>query len=104
MTICTNCGKDIRVVGRSCPYCNAPIIMGNITNKKAIDEQDNVYDCKDNKLLMLSMICFPYGLYFYFSNKNEYPMRSSSALGGAFVGILAVAIIITLVMVSNMMK
>ena len=53
---------------------------------------------------MLSMICFPYGLYFYFSNKNEYPMRSSSALGGAFVGILAVAIIITLVMVSNMMK
>lgn len=104
MTICTNCGKDIRVVSRNCPHCNAPIVIGNITNKKAIKENDNVYDCRDNKLMITSILFFPYGLYFYFSNKSEYPLRSSSALGGAFVGILAVAIIITLVMLSNMMK
>ena len=102
--ICLTCGKNITTpLARECPFCHAPITVTNVTNPEAVKKLSNIYDCKDNKLLWLSLFLFPYGLFFYFKNKEEYPMRSSSALGGALLGIVLVCIVITIIVLLNLL-
>lgn len=99
MTICLTCGKSISTpLARECPFCHAPLSVDNLTNKAAVDKMKHDYDCKDNRLLWISFFIFPYGLYFYFKNKNESPMRSSSALGGALMGIVLCLMLLTLML------
>ena len=100
--ICLTCGKTITTpLARECPFCHAPIAINNVTNAEAVKKMDHLYDCKDNRLLWLSVFLFPYGLYFFLRNKEEYPMRSSSALGGALMGLVLVCMIITVIVVMN---
>jgi DNA mismatch repair protein MutS2 len=82
---------------------NIAYILNNITNKSAVDKMKNEYDCKDDKLMILSMFLFPYGLYFFYKNRNDEPLRSSSALGGAFLGIIIICIFITFFLVGSLL-
>ena len=103
MTICLTCGKNINTpLARECPFCHAPLSVDNLTHKAAVDKFKHDYDCKDNKLLWISFFVFPYGLYFYSKNKEESPMRSSSALGGALLGIVLWLIVITLLILGSL--
>lgn len=102
--ICLTCGKSVTTpLARECPHCHAPITVDNVTNKEAVSKFKHDYDCKDSRLLWLSVFLFPYGLYFYYKNKDEQPMRSSSALGGAFMGIIALCIIVTGVLIGSLL-
>ena len=102
--ICLTCGKRITTpLARECPHCHAPISVNGITNKAAVDKMKNEYDCKDNRLMWLSMVLFPYGLLFYFKNKEEQPMRASSALGGAFMGIIIVCCFVTAFLLGSLL-
>ena len=101
--ICLTCGKNVTTpLARECPHCHAPISVNNVTNKEAVDKMKNEYDCKDNNLMILSMLLFPYGLYFYYKNKDDEPLRSFSALGGAFLGIIAICIIVTVILLISL--
>ena len=42
MAICVNCGREIKIISRNCPYCNTPISMASVTNKKSIKSMKNV--------------------------------------------------------------
>ena len=102
--ICLTCGKSVTTpLARECPHCHAPISVNNITNKAAVDKMKNEYDCKDDKLMILSMFLFPYGLYFFYKNRNDEPLRSSSALGGAFLGLIIICIFITFFLVGSLL-
>ena len=104
MTVCLNCGKSISTVSRECPFCHTPITVNSITNAEAIKDFKHDYDCKDDKLMIISAICFPLGLFYYFTKKSDSPLKSASALGGAFIGIILFAIIVSLIILVNVLS
>lgn len=104
MAICVNCGKTFGNVSRECPYCHAPIVMNNITSMKNIKSEDNNYDCKSNTLLTISAIVPIIGLVYYFMKRDEYPIKSSSALGGFLINILIIVIFVVVLLLAMMMK
>lgn len=104
MTVCLNCGKTINNVSRECPHCHKPITFGGIASENDVKHNKIEYDCRDSKLTLISAIIFPYGLFYYFKNKSEYPLKSNSALGGAFIGIIVIAIIVSMLLIVNLVK
>lgn len=101
--ICLTCGKNIETISRECPYCHTPISVGNVTNKDLVKQNKIDYDCRDQTLTIISAICFPYGLYYYLTKKDEYPLKSNSALGGAIIGIIIIVIICSVVLLVNIL-
>ena len=103
MAICLKCGKQVSLMGRECPYCHTPMTYTNLVDDsiKNTKDLDTGYDQKSQKLLYKS-IFFPYGIYSYLTNKDEYPLKASSALGGAMIGIIITLLLIILIMVAVM--
>ena len=104
MAICLKCGKSVNLMGRECPYCHTPLSMNNLVDdsiKNVKDIETEEYDQKSQKLLYRS-IFFPYGIYSYLTNKDEYPLKASSALGGAMIGIIITLLLVILIMVAVM--
>ena len=86
MAICLNCGKNINVVGRNCPYCNRPISENSIISKEQIKKLHNDYDHRSNTLLLLSLFIPIFGFVFYVYKKEEEKLKASSAIFGALIG------------------
>ena len=101
MAICLKCGKQVGLMGRECPYCHAPLTYNNLVDDSIKNVKDlNVdYDAKSNTILYQS-IFIPYGIYLYLINKDEYPLKASSALGGIMIGIIITLFLIILLMVA----
>lgn len=104
MTICMNCGKSINTISRECPYCHSSITVDSISNMEVINKQKNDYDCKDNKLFLVSVLVPIIGIVFYFIKREKYPIKASSALGGAFVGIIIIAIFISFYLIISLLS
>lgn len=96
MAVCTNCGKEFDRIGTNCPYCHAKIGLSGVTTKKNVDKALG-YDDKSKGLMILSIIVPIYGYYEYYKNREEYPLRTSSQVIGAFIGTVIYLIIITII-------
>ena len=103
MAICLKCGKSVSLMGRECPYCHTPLTYNNLVDDsiKNVIDLNSEYDQKSKKLLYRS-IFFPYGIYSYLTNKDEFPLKASSALGGAMIGIIITLLIVILIMIAVM--
>ncbi len=102
MAICLKCGKSVNLMGRECPYCHTPLSFNNIVDdsiKNTKDLNTQEYDVKSMSLLYKS-IFIPYGIYSYLKYREEFPLKASSALGGAMIGIIFTLFIIILIMVA----
>lgn len=99
MAICVNCGKEIKVLSRTCPYCNTPIGMASITSKESIKHMKNDYDHKDNTLFILSVIIPFFGLIISSIKKEEEPLKAKSALSGFLVGTVIYLALIALLLI-----
>jgi len=101
MAICLKCGKSVNLMGRECPYCHTPLSFGNLVDDsiKNVKDMNTEYDQKSMSLLYKS-IFFPYGIYSYIKNKDEFPLKASSALGGALLGIIFTLFIIIAIMIA----
>ena len=97
MAVCTNCGKEFDRIGTNCPFCHAKLGVSSVTSKEQRDSFHGRYDDKSKGLMILSMICPIYGFIDYYKNKDEYPLRTSSAITGAFIGTIIYLLIITLI-------
>lgn len=104
MAVCVNCGRTISTISRECPFCHTRITIGSVTTMKEINEQKNEYDCKDNRLLLLSILFPIIGIVYYFIKKDEFPIKASSALGGSFIGIIVLAIFISLYLLLGLLN
>ena len=101
MAICLKCGKTVNLMGRECPYCHTPLTYNNLVDDSIKNTKDSgiEYDAKSNTILYRS-IFVPYGLYYYLKNKDTFPLKASSALGGLMIGIIFVLFLIILIMVA----
>lgn len=97
MAVCTNCGKEFDKIGTSCPYCHAKLGVITVASKKSINRFKGRYDDKNKNLMILSIFIPVVGYIEYFKNKDEYPLRTSSAIIGAFIGTIIYLIIITII-------
>lgn len=96
MAVCTNCGKDFDRIGTTCPYCHAKLGVNSLTTKNKVDSYKG-YDEKSKGLMILSIIVPLYGFYEYYKNREEYPLRTSSAIIGSFIGTIIYLFIITII-------
>ena len=104
MALCVNCGREIKIISRNCPYCNTPISMASVTNKKSIKSMKNDYDCKSNKLFLLSVFIPLFGLVISYIKREEEPLKSKSAFSGFLVGTLIYLGIIAFLLLINIIK
>ena len=97
MAVCLKCGKEVSLMGRECPYCHTPMNYHNLRDDsiKNVKDLDTGYDAKSDRLMYQS-IFIPIGIIAYLKNKDENPLRASSALGGLMIGIIILLVIITL--------
>lgn len=86
MAICRNCGKDIEVVGVECPNCHTKVMASSITDKESVKHFKMDYDARSNSLLLLCVVVPIVGYVYYFLNRSERRLASSSALTGALIG------------------
>lgn len=104
MAICVNCGKEIKVLSRTCPYCNTPISMTSITNKASLKRLKNDYDCKSNRLFLLGVFIPLFGLIIGIIKKEEEPLKAKSAFTGFLVGTIIYLAFIALILIINLIK
>lgn len=104
MAVCTNCGASYEKIGRNCPYCHAPVALASVTDSKSVESYKGDYDGKNNNLMIFSVIISTFGYIYYFINRDNYPLKASSALGGALVGTVIKLIVITIVIIASMVK
>lgn len=104
MAVCTNCGASYDKIGRNCPYCHAPVALANVTDSKSVDRYKGDYDGKSTRLMAFSVLISSLGYIYYFINRENYPLKSNSALSGALVGTVIKLIIITVVIMVNLLK
>lgn len=104
MAICVNCGREIKVLARSCPYCNTPIGMASITSKENIRKLNQDYDHFSNTLFLLSVIIPLFGLIVSRIKGEEETLKAKSAISGFLVGTVIYLAIIALIMVLNLIK
>lgn len=104
MAVCTNCGASYDRIGRNCPYCHAPVALTSVTDSKSVDKYKGDYDGRSTKIMVFSVIISSFGYIYYFINREDYALKSNSALSGALVGTVIKLIIITVVIIANMMK
>lgn len=104
MAICLKCGKQVSLMGRECPYCHSPLTYNNLVDDSIKNVKDlNVdYDQKSNTIMYKSMF-IPYGIYLYLTNKDEYPLKASSALGGVMIGVIILLAFIILIMLAKIL-
>lgn len=101
--ICLNCGKTINIVSRDCPYCHAPINMNTVTNLDTVKEKGNDYDAPNNRVLLLSVFIPIIGFIYYFKNRFNSPLKASSGMGGALIGILLYMILIFVLLIAKLL-
>lgn len=104
MAVCTNCGKSYDKIGRNCPYCHAPVALTSVTDSKSVSGYKGDYDGKSNTLMVLGVIISTFGYIYYFINRENYPIKSSSALGGALIGTVIKLIIISIMIIATILK
>ncbi len=104
MAVCTNCGASYDKIGRNCPYCHAPVALASVTSSKDASKYKGNYDSQNTKLMVLSVIVSSLGYIYYFINRENYPLKSNSALSGALIGTVIKLIIITIIIVVSMLK
>ncbi len=97
MAVCTNCGKEFDKIGTSCPYCHAKLGVTSVASKSMVNKFHGRYDDKNNRLMILSIFIPLIGFIEYYKNKDEYPLRTSSAIIGAITGTIIYLIIITVI-------
>lgn len=104
MAVCLKCGKEVSLMGRECPYCHTPMNYHNIRDDsiKNVKDLETGYDAKSNSLMYKSII-IPIGIIEYLKNKDDNPLRASSALGGMMIGIIIVLIIIVLALLAKIL-
>lgn len=104
MAICVNCGREIKVLARACPYCNIPIGMASITTKESINKMKNDYDHKSNRLFLLSVFIPFFGLVVSKIKGETEPLKAKSALSGFLVGTVIYLAIIAFILIINIVK
>lgn len=104
MAVCTNCGASYDKIGRNCPYCHAPVALTSVTDSKSVNSYKGDYDGQNTRLMVISVIISSFGYIYYFINRENYPLKSNSALSGALIGTVIKLIIITLVIIISMFK
>ncbi|MFR6099909.1 MAG: zinc ribbon domain-containing protein [Thomasclavelia ramosa] len=104
---CHQCGKEINDEVKFCPYCGAPIDLGQTqtqTDQGYQPLQDNPYNQPYNQnynnsnvkaddapsagFAVLSFFIPIVGLILYIVWKNEYPAKAKSCLKGLIVGVV----------------
>ncbi len=104
MAICVNCGREIKVISRNCPYCNTPIGMSSVTSKESIKHMKNDYDHKDNTLFLLSVLIPFFGLIISKIKSEEEPLKAKSALSGFLIGTIIYLALIAFILIINIVK
>lgn len=104
MAICVNCGREIKVLARNCPYCNTPIGMASITTKESINNLKNEYDHKSNSLFLISVFIPFFGLVVSKIKGETEPLKAKSALSGFLVGTVIYLAIIAFILLINIIK
>ena len=104
MAVCTNCGASYDKIGRNCPYCHAPVALTSVKDSKSVNSYKGDYDGQNTRLMVISVIISSFGYIYYFINRENYPLKSNSALSGALIGTVIKLIIITLVIIISMFK
>ncbi len=104
MTICVNCGREIKVIARNCPYCNKPIGISSVTTKDSIKRLRNDYDHKSNRLFLLSVFIPFLGLILYKIKVEEEHLKATSALSGFFVGSIMYLFLLAVILMINIIK
>ena len=101
MAICLKCGRQVGLMGRECPYCHAPLNFNNMVDDSIKNVKDlNVdYDAKSSTIMYKS-IFIPYGIYLYLINKDDSPLKASSALGGIMIGVIILLAFIIFIMLA----
>ncbi len=97
MAVCTNCGKDFDKIGTTCPYCHAKLGLTSVASKKTVKSFHGRYDDTNSGLMILSGFIPVIGFIEYAKDKEDYPLRASSAIKGAFVGTIIYLAIIALI-------
>ncbi|MCX4364832.1 MAG: hypothetical protein OSJ70_03570 [Bacilli bacterium] len=104
MAVCTNCGASYEKIGRNCPYCHTPVALTSVTDSKSVDKYTGDYDSAKTRLMVFSVIISSFGYIYYFINRENYPLKSNSALSGALVGTVIKLAIIIIVIIATMIK
>lgn len=104
MAICVNCGREIKVIARNCPYCNTPIGMSSVTSKESIKHIKNDYDHKSNSLFLMSVFIPFFGLVVNKIKDEEEPLKAKSALSGFLVGSIMYLFLISMVLLISIIK
>lgn len=104
MAICVNCGREIKILARNCPYCNTPIGMASITSKEGIKNIKNDYDHRSNKLFFLSILIPFLGLIIGKIKSEEEPLKAKSAISGFLIGAVIYLAVISLILLISVLK
>lgn len=91
--ICPNCGKNIEVVSRECPYCYKRLSYYNVEIKKETKKEET--EVLPNKKVLIIYSLIPLYGYFKYFIVNEKDTNRTNYLGGALINtIIWLAIII----------
>lgn len=104
MAICVNCGKEIKVLGRNCPYCNTPISMASVTSKESLKHVKIDYDHVSNGIFLLSVFVPLFGLVLYNIKRELEPLKARCALSGVLVGTIIYLVLISIILVIKILK
>lgn len=104
MAICVNCGREIKVIARNCPYCNTPIGVASVTSKETLKHIKNNYDHASNGVFLLSVFIPLIGLIIYSIKREEEPLNGRSALSGFLVGTVIYLAMISLILLIIILK
>lgn len=103
MALCLNCGKEIKVIARQCPYCKASITTNSVTSKEAVKKQKIDYDSRNNSLLLLGVVLPIIGIIYWFKLKEESPLKASSLFGGCLIGFIIRLVFITFLLIGKVL-
>lgn len=96
--ICPNCGKEVKVVARECPFCYKRLYNQNMYQKKDENKQE---EKKDYKELVFASVIPIYGLYKYFLTGNDHPVRKGTYLEGYLIHIILLLFLITIIILGK---
>lgn len=93
MAICLNCGKEIKTIGRTCPYCNTPIKPGSIMRKEDI----KMPKVSNETLIIISIVLPVIGLIVYYLKKDTEEVYARKILTATLIGIIFYLALISII-------